>query len=226
MKSKSIILLLGVFLFNSCIVRSLNPFYTQDKISYDTRLEGEWNSKNAIWKFQSFAELWKKEWNKNKSTEESKKMYERYKSSYVVEYYKTSKFKKKEDLEMGYFVATPFKVNNDLMLNFYPLEYDTDSVNNLAVQHILNTNSVCLVEFLADDTFKLKWLDEGVVSGLIEGEKLKIKHEMIGIDEDDLILTASSKELYRFLEKFLNSDIEDKWDNDQIFTLSKVNATP
>lgn len=103
------------------------------------------------------------------------------------------------------------------------MEYETDNLNNLVTQHILNTHSVCKVDFLEDDSIKLKWLDEDVVNRLIESHNLKIKHEKVGIDED-LILTAKSSELYRFLEKFMASAIENKWEKDQIYTLVKDNS--
>jgi len=62
------------------------------------------------------------------------------------------------------------------------------------------------------------------VGKLIEANTLKIKHEKTGIEEDELILTASSSELYRFLEKFMSSTIEDKWEKDEIYTLRRSNA--
>lgn len=227
MKTKIAILSLCLLILNSCIVRSLNPFYTQDKIKYDPALLGEWTSKASKWKFQSFKKLWLEEQKKNKQISiEDKQMFELYKNSYIVEYQKTSSSNKIEEMAFSNFVVTPFQVNDDILLNFYPLDYETEGLDNLVTQHILNTNSVCLVEFLEEGTIKLKWLDEDVINRLIDEEKLKIKHEKIGIDQSDLILTASSDELYRFLEKFLKSDIENKWEQDQTYTLNKTNVRP
>jgi hypothetical protein len=196
-----------------------------EKLSYLSILaKGEWNTKKASWTFKSFEKLWKEEQKKNqKLSAEGKELFERYKNSYIFEYQDIGKKEKNEDLSFGTFVVTPFKVNNELMLNFIPLEYETEDINNLAAQHILNTNSVCLVEFTNDKSIKLKWLTEDVVSKLIENQNLKIKHEKTGVNNEDLILTANSKELYRFLEKFLASNIEDKWEKDQTYTLSKNN---
>jgi hypothetical protein len=206
-------------------VRSLNPFYTQDKIKYEPALLGEWTTKTSKWKFQSFKKLWLEDKKKDKQISlEDKQIFELYKDSYIVEYQKTSSSNKIEDMGFSNFVVTPFKVNDDILLNFYPLEYETESLDNLVAQHILNTNSVCLVEFLEKGTIKLKWLDEDVINRLIDEEKLKIKHEKIGIDQGDLILTASSEELYRFLEKFLKSDTENKWEQDQTYTLNKIDV--
>ena len=116
-------------------------------------------------------------------------------------------------------------VDQHLFLDFTPFEYEDSSLNGLAAQHLLKTHSVTHVDFQKDGTVKLKWLDESVVKRLIDQKKIRIKHEQTGIDED-LVLTASSEELYRFLQKFMASDIEDKWDKDVIKTLVPANAKP
>jgi hypothetical protein len=224
MKAKHVLVISGLLILNSCIVKSLNPFYTKDKVVYEKKLEGNWTSKGATWKIKPFKTLWEE----HKKGEDSisdgdKKAFKYYKDSYVLEYIKNSSKNKIEDAALSYFVLTAFKVEEHLFINFFPLEYETEGLNNLVTQHILNTHSVCKVDFLEDNSIRLKWLDEDVVNRLIESHNLKIKHERIGIDED-LVLTASSKELYRFLEKFMSSDIENKWEEDQTYTLVKDNS--
>ncbi len=224
MKAKKFLIILVVLLLNSCIVKSLNPFYTKDKIVYEKKLEGNWKSKSATWKIKPFKELWAEhEKEENSISESDKKTYEYYKDSFVLEYIKNSKTNKIEDIGFSYFIMTAFNVDEHLFINFFPMEYETESLNNLVSQHILNTNSVCKVDFLEDNSIRLKWLDEDVVNRLIESHNLKIKHERIGIDED-LVLTASSKELYRFLQKFMSSNIENKWEKDQTYTLVPDNS--
>lgn len=224
MKAKNFLIILGVLLLNSCIVKSLNPFYTKDKIVYEKKLEGNWKSKSATWKIKPFKELWAEhEKETNSISESDKKTYEYYKDSFVLEYIKNSKTNKIEDIDFSYFIMTAFNVDEHLFINFFPMEYETESLNNLVSQHILNTNSVCKVDFLEDNSIRLKWLDEDVVNRLIESHNLKIKHERIGIDED-LVLTASSKELYRFLQKFMSSNIKNKWEKDQTYRLVPDNS--
>jgi hypothetical protein len=219
MKAKHVLVISGLLMLNSCIVKSLNPFYTKDKVVYEKKLEGNWTSKSASWKIKPFKVVWEEhEKDEDSISESDKKAFTYYKDSYVLEYIKNSSQNKIEDAAFSYFVLTAFKVEEHLFINFFPLEYETEGLNNLVTQHILNTHSVCKVDFLEDNSIRLKWLDEDVVNRLIESHNLKIKHEKIGIDED-LVLTASSKELYRFLEKFMSSDIENKWEKDQTYTL-------
>ena len=227
MKAKHLLVILGLLLLNSCIVKSLNPFYTKDKVVYEKKLEGNWKGKNSTWKIMSLENAIREDYKKNKKhnrlksfenddfkfSKEDLEIIEKFKDAYYIE---NSKYGKE-----AIFIATPFKIGKHLFLDFTPFEYETENLNNLAAQHLLKTHSVCLVEFSKTHDVKLKWLDEEVLKTLINENNLKIKHEKTGFD-DDLILTASSKELYRFLEKFMSSDIEKKWEKDQIYTLVKT----
>jgi hypothetical protein len=225
MKLKHVIILAGVFLFNSCIVKSLNPFYTQDKVVLNAGLEGNWESKDGFWEITTFTDMWKEYQKGEETSQEDKAIYERFRNSYIVRYNQNSKKNnslKKVVLKESEFIATAFEVNGHTFLDFFPIEYNTDGINNLVSQHLLSTHSVCLAEFKEDNSLQLKWLDEDVVGRLIKNHNLKIKYEKIGYD-DDFVLTAKSKELYRFLQKFMKSNIENKWEKDQIYTLAPLN---
>ena len=59
MKAKIIIPLLALLVFSSCIVKSLHPFYTKEKIVSNKKLEGTWeDSKKGNWEFLSFKTQW------------------------------------------------------------------------------------------------------------------------------------------------------------------------
>ncbi|WP_299116543.1 hypothetical protein [uncultured Winogradskyella sp.] len=219
MKSRIVVLVMGFLLFSSCIVKSIQPFYVKNEIKYDAALVGNWtDNKNGNWEVLSFEEEFKKE-NKEgiKLSAEDIKLYETYKNGYFIKYVK----KESEAL----FIGVPFKVDNHLFIDFAPFEFDSDDISKLVGQHLLKTHSTALVEINVDDSITLKWLSEKAISALFEQKKLRLKHEITGIDED-LVLTASSEELHNFLKKFMASDFEDKWDNDDIYTLKPANAKP
>ena len=226
MKTKGVIFLMGLLLLNSCIVKSLNPFYTKEKIEFDSKLVGKWTGAGGNWEINSIEERIKKDYKKKDSlnndevvlSKEDIEIIKKYKKSYIVEVSDNGKD--------AMFLATPFKVNEHLFLNFKLVEYDTDELNSLAAQHLLSTHSACLVEYNGNNNVRLKWLDEKVVMSLLDANALKIQHEKTGIEEDELILTASSNELYRFLEKFMSSTIEEKWEKDQIYTLNRTDVNP
>lgn len=226
MKLKHVTIIMGVFLLHSCIVKSINPFYTEDKIITDKRLEGEWKSKKASWKIVPFKDkLAESEKNSKSILDETEKSFlKRYGNSYYIRY--TKDMDEDDNMIDGLagiseFLVTAFKVEDDVFLDFIPGKYNLDE-GSLGSQHLLQTHTVCKVDF-EENGLKFKWLTEDVVGELIENHKLKIKHEIAGYD-DDLVLTAKSKELYRFLEKFMASSIENKWDDDQTYTLTPANG--
>ncbi|MCA0153917.1 hypothetical protein [Winogradskyella vincentii] len=218
-KLKLILLFTLIFLLNSCIVKSLRPFYLSEHIKFNDDLIGNWTSgKSSTWEILSFKESWEK--NNEGNTElmkEDEVAYKLYKESYIINYTSSEK--------EALFLAMPFMVGKHLFLDFTPFDFEDSGLNGLAAQHLLKTHSVTFVDFQENGSIKLKWLDESVVKKLIKEKKLRIKHEKTGIDED-FILTASSEELYRFLKKFMESDLEDKWDKDVIKTLTPANVKP
>ena len=61
MKSR-IVVLLGLILFSSCIVKSIQPFYIKNSESFNEKLIGSWSdNKKGSWEVLSFEEEFKKE---------------------------------------------------------------------------------------------------------------------------------------------------------------------
>ena len=220
MKFKTSFILIGLaLLLSSCIVKSIQPFYTTDSQVFDDRLEGEYITKSkTTWKFMSFKTEWEKE-NKDKSelTKEDYEQFERYKNAYALECIS----KDKEAL----FIAMPFKVGDHLFLDLTPIHYEDSGLHAMVAQHIVNTHSAAKVDFNEDGSIKLSWISEQVMKQLFEEQKIRLKHEKVGIEED-LVLTASSEELHGFLQKFMTSDFTNKWRKDDIITLNPSNAKP
>jgi hypothetical protein len=218
MKVKIVFPLLALLFLSSCIVKSLHPFYTKNKLVFNERLVGSWDdSQRGTWQILSFKAQWKLERKSDeKLTEEDKQEYENYKDGYIVTYTK--------DEKEGLFIAMPFEIDKDLFLDFTPFYYESDDLNKLVAQHLFKTHSVAKVVFQNDAGFQLKFLSEEKVKPLFKEHNIKLKHENSGIDED-LLLTSKSEELYAFLKKFNASNIEDRWEKD-VYTLSKSNVRP
>ncbi|WP_111684176.1 hypothetical protein [Winogradskyella tangerina] len=220
MKLKTSFILIGIaLLLSSCIVKSIQPFYTAESQFFDDRLEGEYITKSKkTWKFVSFKTEWEKEnQDQTKLMKEDIEAYERYKDSYVVEY-----VTKDDD---AVFIAMPFKVDDHLFLDFTPFYYEDSGLNSMVAQHLLKTHSAAKVDFNDDGSIKLSWISESVIKRLFNEQKIRLKHEKVGIDED-LVLTSNSEELHSFLRKFMKADFENKWDNDDIMTLNPHDAKP
>lgn len=218
MKTKIIIPLLSLVFLSSCIVKSLHPFYTKDKVSFSKKIVGTWkDSKNGKWEILSFKEEWQKETkSQTKLTKEDQEAFENYKDGYVISYTKKEK--------VGEFIAMPFKIGKDLFLDFTPFYYESEDLNDLVAQHLFKTHSAAKVEFVEDGGFHIKFLSEEKVKPLFSENSIRLKHEKSSFDED-LILTSKSDELYEFLRKFNNSNIDDRWDED-VYKLLKPDAKP
>ena len=218
MKTRSLILLCCLAFFSSCIVKSIQPFYITGSTEYQEYLVGDWiDNKNASWTVASFMQMFledNKDW--SKVSEEDKAAYEKYKDGYLITY-------TKKDSE-SVFMAMPFKVEEQLFMDFIPFDYE-DIGNDLVSQHLLRTHSVAKIDKLENNKLNITWLDEGRLTDLFKKDQLKLKYEIVGIDET-FVLTATSEELYAFLKKYLKADIENKWDSSEKFTLTKANAQP
>ncbi len=217
MKIKNVILGTCFILLSSCVVKSLNPFYTKETISFDKKFIGEWkDSKKGTWKVVSFKNEMTKESPLKKIKKDELKIYDEYKNSYYVQ-------RIYNDKEVS-FIATPFKINNQTFLDFFPLEYQGD-VDNLLESHSIYTHSLVKYDIQKNGNIEVKWLDEDKVEELFKQKKIKIKHQTIGMLNDKYLLTASSKELQKFLEKYMASNDAEKWETSTKYTLSRTDAT-
>jgi hypothetical protein len=219
MKTKGLILILTVFLCSSCIVKSLQPFYTKDSLSFNEKLIGNWiDNKKGQWTVESIKEKFDQDRKEGiVLSEEDLHAFEAYKKGYYVKYVK-------QNNEAG-FIAMPFKIREQYFLDFIPIEIEDEEINSLAAAHLLKTHSVSKLDIKSDDELSFSWLSEKRVTDLFSQSKLRLKHENIG-PEETLLLTATSKELYAFLQKYMQAEIKDKWKSTDRLTLTKVNAKP
>lgn len=220
MKSKALILILTLLFFSSCIVKSLQPFYTKDSLSFNEKLIGNWiDNKDGEWKVESFVDGFNNDRNEDqKLTKEEELMLERYSKGYIATYLK----KEKE----AQFLVMPFKIENQYFLDFIPIEYDESGINSLAASHLLKTHSVAKLDITSNKNVALSWLSEERIADLLEQNKIRVSHLRTEDLFETLLLTASSKELYAFLKKYKNADIEDKWKDSDRLTLTKSDAKP
>ena len=113
-KLKPILLFTLIFLLNSCIVKSIRPFYLSEYIKFNDDLIGNWTTgKSSTWEILSFKESWEKDNNGNTNLmKEDMEASEKYKNAYVVKYMSSEK--------EAFFLAMPFMVDEHLFLDFTP----------------------------------------------------------------------------------------------------------
>jgi hypothetical protein len=218
MKTKGILLILTVLLFSSCIIKSLQPFYTPSSLSKNDVLIGNWSDqKEGVWEINSFEAEYKMQKNKENILSFINDIDKKYIEGYYANYERKGK--------NAQFIIMPFKIENQYFLDFIPFLLTNKSVNDLAFAHLQASHSVAKLDIEKDGTVSFSWLSEGKVTELIENETIKIKHEKMGLDETPF-LTASSYELNTFLKKYMAANLEDKWSESDKLTLTKINAKP
>lgn len=223
MKTKHLIIILSFTLFNSCIIKSLKPFYVQEALEFQDAFLGQWEDQGSnIWEISSVkAHLEAEQTDTSKViSEEDLKLYEIFKDGYYVSY--IEKEEGKDDIE-NHFIAMPFKVKDVILIDFLPF-YLGEVNNNLPQAHLLKTHSVAKLDITDNKKVKLTWIDEDRINELYEKKQIRLDREIIGFEGagKDFVLTASSRELYQFLKKFISSDIKNKWESDIKFTLNKT----
>ncbi len=200
---------------SSCVVKSLNPFYTKKSVSFDERFLGNWkDGKNGNWKIIAFKDEITKENPVKKMKEDDLKFYEIYKESFYI----LREYKNKETV----YLATPFKVKGETFLDFYPLDFQ-EEIDNLLESHMVYTHSLVKYDIKKNGDIEIKWLDEDKIENLFKQNKIKIEHEKVGAVKDKFLLTASSENLEKFVEKYISSSDEEKWKTSTKYTLTKVN---
>jgi len=199
-------------LLSSCVVKSLHAFYTQNLIYFEQKIIGNWqDSEKAHWSIEPFKDVMLKESKKEISEfdKDELKMYNNYKDGYVI-------FFEKDSITKSTFLAMPFKIKDQLFLDFTPIEdqeNEQSKNNNLYTMHLIKTHTLAKFDITSDNEINIKWLSSKKLESLLDENKIKIKHEKVGFDET-VLLTATSEELVKFIEKYMDSKDEDKWKTD------------
>jgi len=219
LKPRLLILALGFLLLNSCVVKSLFPFYTINSIYFEKKFIGTWeDAENGKWKVLPFQETFLKESKKKNPSELGKddlEMYNKYKNGYIV-------YLEKDSTKTS-FLAMPFKINNQLFLDFTPIEdKESDELkNDLYKMHLIETHTLAKFGITSENEISIKWFSSKKLEQLLNEDKIKIKHEEVGFMET-ILLTASSEELEKFIKKYMDSNDQDKWKTDVEAKLRRV----
>jgi hypothetical protein len=95
-----------------------------------------------------------------------------------------------------------FKIDKQVYLNFYPDQSEMNGTDGFYEYHLLPVHSFAKL-INKDGQMELKFLNRNKFSKLIENQMIKIKHEKT---DDHIILTASTRNLQKFIEKYGEDD--------------------
>jgi hypothetical protein len=164
-----------------CIPTSLNPLYTAKDLVFDPALIGVWSDKNdskETWAFQKAGDT-------------------DYKLIYT-----------ENDGKTGHFEAHLLKLGHTRFLDLFPDESGLEEMarSGFYKVHLLRTHSFLQVTRIEPSLqmapLDLKWLRE-----FLGKHPKAIRHHKIGEgDEAQMVLTASTPELRKFVEKHLKTE--------------------
>jgi hypothetical protein len=209
--NKSVLIVTGIvcLLFSSCVT-SLQPLVTYDKVITDDRLAGKWKTNDGEFKVQPFfkSDLFKKhqkefekELNEKDRTSKVTSDSILYSKSYAIEYIKNGV---QYDL-----LGSLIRLDGVLFINFTPV--NSAPVNDTAIDasidpaSSLNTYTIAKVQFTGSSSLRLDFIDGGFLYEQVKAGRMKIKHENDDL-YDTFLITASSKDLQQFLEKYGNDN--------------------
>jgi hypothetical protein len=201
-----------LWILQSACVTSLNPLVTYDRAITDNRLTGIWEKSDG----QQFliepileSEFFKQE-QKRSSLFENEKDIAKIESkedslllsrSYLVQYKKGAG---------DYTLLVNFiRLNNQLFMNCMPITgtYTTHEGGgeDLDISGSMRSYTIAKVQWQNTNTIRLDFIDGDFLYEQIKAGRMKIKNET---DElyDTFLITASTKELQQFLEKYGNDD--------------------
>jgi len=167
----------------------------------------------SLWKIFFLKENEQK--NPSELDKENIEAYQKYKNGYIVHFEK--------DSTKTSFLAMPFKINNQLFLDFTPIEdkESDESKNMLYKMHLIGEHTFAEFEITDANEANIKWFSSEKLGRLLKENKIKIKHEKVGVMETTL-LTASSEELEKFIKKYMDSKDQNKWETDVEANLKRI----
>jgi len=207
MKKIIFVLFILIVTASSCVT-SLQPLVTYNTVIADSRIEGTWRQDGQEYIVQKafnsdFYKKNKKDLEKSRKenngqlSEKDKKDSVLFSRSYMIKY-------SKDGIQYLLF-GSLIKLNGRLFMNFTPVDIAiTDSTikePETDLSNRLNTYTIARVQFTNTNLIKLDFIDGGFLYDQIKAGHIKIKNET---DElyDSFLITASTRELQQFLEKY------------------------
>ena len=210
MKKTIFIMSVLISVIVSSCVTSLQPLVTYNSAIADSRLEGAWEQDGQEYIVQKVfnSDFYRKnkkdleksrEKNNGQLSEKDKRDSVLFSKSYIIKY-------TKNEIEYLLF-GSMIKLNGRVFMNFTPVDMKSiDSTNKeteINLDNRLNSHTIARVEFSNTNTMKLNFIDGGYLHDQIKAGRMKIKNETDELYETFLI-TASTRELQQFLEKYGN----------------------
>jgi hypothetical protein len=184
MKTRNFLIIgiIAAFL-SGCVVYSFYPLYTPDDLFANDLLTGTWMQDGETkWVFEH-AYFGKKDPKNIDST------------SYILTL-------EENENQVSKFRVHIVKLGGHYFLDFYLEEFLNKDNLLFADFHVVPVHTFAKVA-VSENQLRINWFDQAWLEKLIKENKIRIRHENNG---DYILLTAGTKELQKFVTKYVNSD--------------------
>lgn len=249
MKTQLIFAFAICLFLGSCIPTSIHPFYTEETLTDADEILGSWKEEEMTLELdvstltidgvEYKSEKNKKvtlfeEWNFTKSGNRGNYNLEIISPDQdIIQAYMehfdeddstsvkviSDKLKNKKEYESQslHLDVHTFKIGEQIYLNFYPDQSEMNGTGVFYEYHLLPVHSFAKL-INKNGQMELKFLNKNKFSKLIENQMIKIKHEKT---EDHIVLTASTRNLQKFIEKY--GDDESLFDKEGKILIPLIN---
>ena len=226
MKHKKYLPLLVILLtFMGCddffMICSLNPFYLENKVVLEPKVEGSWMAKalkaskdsaqanSEIWDKIDTTSTWTIKQCISKWVVKDKKGVDS--TTYKPENYYIAKLTRKTDSTVYEFKVVLFRVKSALYADFAPNNKDALLKSKLATNSFMEVHTLARV-LLINRQIKLSWLGADCMKDMIEKKRVRVNYHYVS-EVKRLMLTASSKDLTTMIERYGDQPRFINWDS-------------
>ncbi|TMI65453.1 MAG: hypothetical protein E6H07_05915 [Bacteroidetes bacterium] len=191
---KKVAIILGftfLIIFLSGCLNTLHPIFTEKDLAYDPKLIGTWKIENQGNKGSAVIS--------NLTTESSLDIPGTISSIKQKGYFISYRDENGKVSEQ--YIAFLARIGKHLYFDYYPADKKEDrKIDEFFGVHLVKMHTSYRVEILNDGSFELSQLDGSYVKNLIDEKKIRISHETDA--DDNITITASTKELQQYLLKY------------------------
>jgi len=238
MKLRKLLIVTGIILFISgcsdfCMICSLNPFYLEKDITLAPEIEGSWSvqpiqskkdstDKNSSkWQLADTTSVWKI----NQFISEEKVKTKQGKDSTIFKpqnHYVVKLVGNNPDSAQYQFQLILFRINGNLYGDFSPRETRALQNSQMAKENYFTVHTLARIT-TKNKQLKIAWLGSDYMKDMIEKKRVRIKYRYVP-DAGRLLLTASSEELSKMIERYASEKRFIDWDDQSaMLKLNRIN---
>ena len=227
MKLRKLLVASGILLFisgcsNFCMICSLNPFYLDKNVVLAPEIEGNWSAHQVLNKSDSKDKNishWDdidtlSVWRINRFISEEKIKTKRGVDSTIYKpqnHYVVKLTSNNPDSAQYQFSLVLFRINDILYGDFSPREIPAIQNSRMAKENYFTVHTLARIT-IRNKQLKVSWLGADYMKGMIEEKRVRIKYRYVP-DAGRLLLTASSEELTRMIERYADEKRFIDWED-------------